>query len=54
MTCIRFHHYQWLSASVKPTSLQLWFRVLLLGEWMGSCAVRNSYRTTNLLLWILQ
>ena len=32
VTCIRSHHYQWLSAEIKPTSLQLWFRVLLLGE----------------------
>ena len=32
VTCIRSHHCQWLSAAVKPTSLQLWFRVLLLGE----------------------
>ena len=32
VTCIRSHHYQWLSAEIKPTSLQLWFRVLLFGE----------------------
>lgn len=55
VTCIRSHYCQWLSATVKPPSLQLGFRVLLLGEsgWV-LCSQKQLYWKTGLLSWVLQ
>lgn len=48
VTCVRSHYCQWLSARAKPTSLLLWFRVLVIRrEGVGSSTVRDDYRATH-------